>query len=76
MINELRIKDAIKHHGLTVTEVAMKMGVSRFTLARHMSGNPTIEILDRIAKAIGCDVVDLFSKKDVICPKCGERINN
>ncbi len=74
MIEELKIKDAITRHNLTVSEVASRMGVNRFTLAHHMSGNPTVEILSRIAKAIGCDVVDLFTKKEIVCPKCGERI--
>ena len=86
----LNIKKAIKDHGLEVKEVASRMGISATALSQHLNGkmykgkrvdpNPSVDILKRIADAIGCDVVELFDpiKNDnehtIICPKCGKEI--
>lgn len=80
MIEQLRIKEAIKEHGTSINEVAEKMGISRFTLSTHVNGNPSTEILLRIADAIGCPVTELFAqpKTDSLaltCPHCGKNIN-
>lgn len=79
MIEQLRIKEAIKEHGISINEVAENMGISRFTLSTHVNGNPSTEILLRIADAIGCPVTELFEqpKKDgfsLTCPHCGKSI--
>lgn len=77
MIEKLIIKDTIKKYGTTVNEVASKMGITRITLSTHINGNPSTEILLRIADAIGCDVTELFSsdinQNTITCPKCGAR---
>lgn len=75
----LNIKKAIKEHGLEVREVARKMNITPTGLSQHINGNPSIEVLERIAKAIGCDIADLFDKpnKDtflIICPHCQKPI--
>ena len=80
MIEQLRIKEAIKEHGTTINEVSEKIGISRFTLSTHINGNPSTEILLRIADAIGCPVTELFEhpNKDSLsltCPHCGKDIN-
>lgn len=80
MIDRLIIKEAMKRNGTSVNEVANKMGISRVTLSTHINGNPSTEILLRIADAIGCPVTELFEqpKKDsvsLICPRCGKSIN-
>lgn len=74
------IKDAMKRYGTSVNEVADKMGISRVTLSTHINGNPSTEVLLRIADAIGCPVTELFEqpKKDTLsltCPHCGKEIN-
>ena len=61
-------------------KVANKMGISRVTLSTHINGNPSTEILLRIADAIGCPVTELFEqpKKDglsLTCPHRGKNIN-
>lgn len=64
----------MKSHGYTVQEVADRMGISRIGLSQHINGNPSVEVLDRIATAIDCQVGDFFeSSKDntIICPNCG-----
>lgn len=66
----LNIKNAIKAHGLEVREIASRMGITPTALSQHINGkkykgkrvtaNPSLDILQRIADAIGCDVVELF----------------
>lgn len=80
MIDRLIIKEAIKRYGTSVNEIAEKMGISRVTLSTHINGNPSTEVLLRIADAIGCPVTELFEqpKKDALtinCPHCGKEIN-
>ena len=80
MIDRLMIKDAMKRYGTSVNEVADKMGISRVTLSTHINGNPSTEVLLRIADAIGCPVTELFEqpKNDTLsltCPHCGKEIN-
>lgn len=79
MIDRLMIKEAMKRNGTSVNEVADKMGISRVTLSTHINGNPSTEILLRIADAIGCPVTELFEqpKSDTVsltCPHCGKSI--
>lgn len=59
----LRITEHCKMQGITLQELADKMGVARSTLANTLSkGNPTIETLSKIADALGVEVTDLFEK--------------
>lgn len=76
----LNIKGAIKKHGLEVKEVARRMDITPTGLSQHINGNPSVEVLQRIADAVGCDISELFeqSKKDtvtLICPHCGKNID-
>lgn len=50
---KLRIKEAIKANGLTVKEVAERMGITPVGLSQHINGNPSVEVLERIAAAVG-----------------------
>ena len=80
MIDRLMIKETMKRYGTSVNEVAEKMNISRVTLSTHINGNPSTEVLLRIADAIGCPVTELFEqpKKDgasLTCPHCGKEIN-
>ena len=74
------IRKVIKERGYTIEAVASKMGISRVTLSQNMSGNPTVSTLERIARAIDCDVADFFAdgKPDpapvFVCPHCGKKI--
>jgi transcriptional regulator with XRE-family HTH domain len=56
----LRIKEVIKEQGTTVQELADKMGISRVGLSQHINGNPSVEVLERIASALNVQVSDLF----------------
>lgn len=87
----LNIKRAIKEHGLEVRQVAAKMGITPTALSQQINGkmykgrrvdsNPSVDVLTRIANAIGCDVVELFDPvqqhddpNKIICPYCGKVI--
>ena len=73
----LRIKEAIREKGLTVKEVAEKLGMSSPSLSDAINGNPTADKLERIASAIGIPISELFEQpaSDVInCPKCGAKL--
>lgn len=74
LIMALNIKKAIKSHGLEVREVAARMNITPTGLSQHINGNPSVEVLNRIAEAIGCDVVELFDTprgNEFFCPNCG-----
>jgi transcriptional regulator with XRE-family HTH domain len=58
----LNIKAAIALRGKTMAWVANKMGVKLPTLSEMVSGNPTVDTLERIAAALHCDVAELFDR--------------
>lgn len=72
----LNIKRVLKERGLTAMQVAERMGVTNVALSQHMNGNPSVQTLERIAQAIGCDVAELFDPlpPTIRCPHCGEKI--
>lgn len=57
------IKHKIKEHGLTIQEVADKLGISRVALSNQINGKPTLSTLENISKAIGCEPADFFEKE-------------
>ena len=58
----LNIKAAIALRGKTMAWVAKRMGVKLPTLSEMVSGNPTVDTLERIAAALHCDVAELFDR--------------
>lgn len=58
----LNIKAAIELRGKTMTWVAKRMQVKLPTLSEMISGNPTVDTLERIADALHCDVAELFDR--------------
>lgn len=77
---DLRIKEVIKEKGMTITELADKMGINRVNLSNMVNGNPTVETLNKIALALNVPVTELFEqpKKESLsltCPHCGKDIN-
>ena len=72
----LNIKRVLKERGLTATQIAERMGVTNVALSQHMNGNPSVQTLERIAQAIGCDVAELFDPlpPTIRCPHCGGKI--
>jgi len=75
----LRIKEVIKEKATTVKDLAEKMGINRVGLSNHINGNPSAEVLERIAAALNVPVSELFEQPDrdvahLTCPKCGQPI--
>lgn len=80
MDNRLRIKEVIKKYNLSINEIAKRMNISRVSLSTHIHGNPSVDVLLRIAAAIGCDVTELFEtgvkkEKQIQCPYCGKDLH-
>ena len=69
----------LKEKKLSKTDIAKRMGLSRESLYRILSGNPTLDNISKLADAIGCPVAELFEqpRKDnltLACPHCGKPI--
>lgn len=60
---DLRIKEVCKAKGVTLQHVAEIMGVNRVSLSNSINGNPTLQTLEKIAGALGVEVIDLFEPK-------------
>lgn len=80
-MNVLIINKVIKGKGLTIVDVAKKLGVTRETVQRQIRGNPSVETLQRYAEVLEVDITELFRscKKEekpttAVCPHCGKQI--
>lgn len=81
-----RIKEILKEQGLTVAELADKLGVSRQALSKQIQGKMLVETAERIASVLDVPMWQLFASPQevqqrkgedeavVTCPNCGERI--
>ena len=73
---ELRIKDILKEKGLSIKDVADRMGMDSSNLASALKkGNPKLSTLVDISNAIGCDITELFKPNEevVTAPKGGSQ---
>ena len=78
----LRFKEVFKEEGLTVQEVADKLGITRVGLSQHINGNPSAEVIERISKVTNVPMWRFFASKEevleqdpntITCPKCGAK---
>lgn len=61
----MQIKEVIREHGLTISEVAERMGVTKGTLSNTISHrNMTVSKLRKIAKATGCNISEFFADEE------------
>lgn len=73
----LNIRAAVKKYGYTHQDIAAKLGITETGFSQHVNGTPGLRTLQRIADAIGCDIVELFDQPDTnntTCPHCGNSI--
>lgn len=58
----LRIKEIAKAKGITMGEIADKMGINPVNLSASLNGNPTLNRLQEVAVILGVEVSDLFAQ--------------
>lgn len=72
-----RIKAICKEQGIMVKDLAERLGITPTGLSMTINQQyPQLQTLERIAKALGVEVVDLFEQSPkaggkAICPRCG-----
>lgn len=74
----LRIKEVMKEKGMSQVELSRLLGLGRSTISLTLKGgNPNIETLAKIAKALGVPVSYLIDEPQegfLRCPHCGKYI--
>lgn len=73
----LRVNEICKEKGITLKDLAKKLGVTYQALFANLNGNPTLSKLNDIAQALGVEVGELFAPSDAHsfrCPVCGAEI--
>lgn len=56
----LQIQEVLKQKDLSVPELAKRLDISRAALYYQIKGNPTLETLEKIAKALDVSIIELF----------------
>lgn len=79
-----RIKEILKEQGVTINELADKLGISRVTLSTQINGTANIVSYEKIATALNVPMWQLFASSEevqpksdtasITCPKCGKSI--
>lgn len=62
-MNELlsvNIKRKLREKGGDINSLSEQLGITRQSLHRRLSNNPTLATLQQIADALGCRIVDLL----------------
>ena len=62
------INDILKAKGLSKKELAIQMGISKVMLHRILSGNPTLNNLNKLASVLDVPISSLFSQSDKDIP--------
>lgn len=76
----MELKQSIKAHGYTVSALAQALGISQPAATSLVNGNPTLNRLRDIAKAMGITLAELLADEQeqhggvILCPHCGKPI--
>ena len=78
----MRIKEILKEKGITLSQLADTMGVSRQALSRQVAGKLLVEKAEEIATALNVPMWQLFASPEdiqkensnIVCPHCGNSI--
>ena len=57
----IRVKELCSERGLTLKELAERMGIKPESLSRAIGGNPQLSTLENIANALGVGVAELLT---------------
>lgn len=60
-IMNLRIKEVLDEKKISVADLAERLNVTRGACYNYINGNPTVEVLNKIASAINVDVTEFFT---------------
>lgn len=83
MKQELRIKEVCKEKGITLEDLAKRLGILRTSLSQALSRNSfSTDRLNDIATALGVPMWQLFASPEevqkeneqTVCPHCGKPI--
>lgn len=75
-----RIKELCKEKGILLQDLAEIVEISRVSLTRIIQNqqNPTLLMLEKLAKALDVKVSELFGEPEdsaiLACPKCGAKL--
>jgi len=75
----MRVKEICQDKGITLKQLAEKMGVPPESLSRAISdkGNPTLSTMKNIAYSLGISVASLTEDTTaaaIVCPNCGTEL--
>lgn len=73
---QLRIKEICKSKGITLNDLAERVGVSRVSLSGIATGKqkPSFDTLERLSNALNITPAELFAtpkEGTITCPHCG-----
>jgi DNA-binding Xre family transcriptional regulator len=76
----IRVKEICKEKGISLQELADRIGITYNTLHVAITGNPKVDTLERMAAALGVEVGELFptrkkSESRITCPHCQKEIH-
>ena len=63
---KLKITELAHQRGMTMSDIAKLIGISRVNLSNSLNGNPTLSRLEEVARILHVDVPDLFDKEEKI----------
>jgi transcriptional regulator with XRE-family HTH domain len=75
----LRVKEVSKAQGVSITKLAELVGITQPNMSNIANGktSPSLDLLERIATALGVSVPELFAPQPtntITCPHCGKLI--
>lgn len=73
----LRIKELCKEKGTTLNALCEIIGISQPSISLIANGKqrPSLETLEKISKALGVGIGELFAPSNtiqIVCPHCGK----
>lgn len=61
---EFKIVELAHQRGLTMSDIAKQIGISRVNLSNSLNGNPTLSRLKEVAAILNVEVSELFKTSD------------
>lgn len=84
-MTQLRIKELCSEKGVSIVELAKRIGMSRVSISNMVAGrqSPPVDTLDKIAEALEVETWELLKSPSeitptiephLVCPKCGAKL--